>query len=133
MVAVSTFGLNVRYAINEFVILDLSVLVGVVNGVEESLVDRTPIEDNRIVLIESIIECISNNNGLSIGREVIMHNSANKRLCYILLDKHSFIHPEWVIIHRPATCLFCLVCEHSYAFRLCVVCKGTQESDEAEH
>lgn len=61
-----------------------------------------------------------------------MHNSANKWLCDILLNEHSFVHSEWVVIHSPPARLFCLVREHRNAFGLGVVCKGTQKCDEAE-
>jgi hypothetical protein len=133
VVAVSPFWLDIAYAINELVILDLRVLVGVVDRVEQPLVNRPAVEDNGVVLVESVIQSVSHYHSLAVRREVVVHDGADKWLRDVLLDEHSFVHSEWVVIHSPPACLFRLVCEHSYTLGLGVVREGTQQGDEPQH
>lgn len=55
VIAVSIWRLNGCDLIYVFVILDLSLLVCVVDGIEQALINRSLIEDDRVLLVEPIV------------------------------------------------------------------------------
>ena len=127
MIAVGVRRLDACDLINVFVIFYLSLFIRVVDGIEQSLINRSLIEDNRVLLIETIVYHIGDYNLLTVRGEEVVHYCSDHGRGYVLLNDHAFIHSIGEVIHCPSTGLLGLIGEHSDTLGLRVVAEGTQQ------